>query len=164
MSLRTGPEKFEFGPPDSSTFPGSTETNMTSAEVSEAKPPTKTKYYDIVRPRIKMPSYQHVGLIRYRTVEPQWDDDGITIPQNIGRHVLDEDYHVPRASPPFRSLQPDDLWFPLTPLKEWKRLDQQGVEVTDTLLTVGEILLANHKILGNWRCKPSPLRNAWTYT
>jgi hypothetical protein len=68
---------------------------MSSDRIFE-KSPTKTKYHDIIRPKVKT-RYQHIGLVRYRTEEPEWDDDGITIPQNIGRHVLDEDYRAPRT-------------------------------------------------------------------
>jgi hypothetical protein len=125
--------------------------------------PRRTKYYDIVAPKIKTPRRQHVGLIRYRTEEPAWDDDEILIPQNIGRHVIDEDYRAPRKSPSFQRLQPKDLFSPLTPLKEWERLEQEGIDITDALLTVGEILLANDQKLGKWKCKPSPLRSSWTY-
>jgi hypothetical protein len=52
---------------------------MSSDRIFE-KSPTKTKYHDIIRPKVKNPRYQHIGLVRYRTEEPEWDDDGITIP------------------------------------------------------------------------------------
>ena len=94
---------------------------MSSDRIFE-KSPTKTKYHDIIRPKAKTPRYQHIGLVRYRTEEPEWDDDGITIPQNIGRHVLDEDYRAPRTSPPFMCLQPNDIWFPLVPVDFFERV------------------------------------------
>jgi hypothetical protein len=135
---------------------------MSSDRIFEQSP-TKTKYHDIIRPKVKTPRYQHISLIRYRTEEPEWNDDGITIPQNIGLHVLDEDYRALRTSPPFICLQSNNFWFPLTSLKEWERLYQEGIKSTDTLLTVGQILLAGDKEMGRWRCRPSSLRNSWTY-
>jgi len=164
MTLRARTEESVVVPADLVIMTELKEDKVVSDKVSEKGPSRKTKYHDIVRPRIKTPHYQHVGLLQYRTDPPEWDDDGITIPQNIGRHVLDEDYHPPRTSPPFKRLHPEDLLFPLTPLQEWARLYQEGIEATDWLLTVGEIRLANDKKCGKWRCKPSPLRNSWTYT
>jgi hypothetical protein len=125
--------------------------------------PRRTKYYNIVLPRVKTPRYQHVGLVRYRTEDPEWDDDEILIPQNIGRHVMDEYHRAPRKSQNFHRLQPKDLFFPLTSLKEWERLEQEGIDITDALVTVGELLLANDQKLGKWKCKPSPLRSCWAY-
>jgi len=75
---------------------------------------------------------------------------------------MDEDYRARRASSTFKRLRPEDFWFPLTPLSEWEHLDQEGVEDTDALLIVGEILLASNKALGKCRCKPSLLRSCWT--
>ena len=75
---------------------------------------------------------------------------------------MDEDYRARRASSTFKRLRPEDFWFPLTPLSEWEHLDQEGVEETDALLIVGEILLASDEALGKWRCKPSLLRSCWT--
>ena len=110
-----------------------------------------------------MPRYQHVGIIRYRTEGPQGGVDSIKIPQNIGLHVIDEDYRAPRTAPPFQHLQPQDLFFPLTPLQEWEDLEEEGIEAIDELLTVGQIVLAQDKKSRSWMCKPSPLRSSWTY-
>jgi hypothetical protein len=125
--------------------------------------PRKTGYYDIIRPRMNISHDSRISILRHRTEKPELDDAGILIPQNIGRHVMEEDYRARRTSPPFKRLRPEDLWFQLTPSREWKQLFREGVEVTDVLLTVGEILIANDKSLGKWRCKPSHLRSCWTY-
>jgi hypothetical protein len=124
----------------------------------------KTKHHDITRRRLRISHHPHVSILRHRTEKPELDDAGILIPQNIGRHVMHEVYRAPRTSPTFKRLRPENLWFQLTPFNEWEQFFQEGVEVTDALLTVGEILIANDKSLGKWRCKPSLLRSCWTYT
>ncbi|KAE9373365.1 hypothetical protein N431DRAFT_456151 [Stipitochalara longipes BDJ] len=135
-----------------------------SKSMSEVENFRRTKYHDIVCPRVKAPQYQHVVILKYRKEGLNGGGDAIIIPQNIGRHVIDEDYRAPRAAPLFKHLRPQDLFFPLTSLKEWKKLEEEGIEATDVLLTVGEILLAEDEKSRKWMCKPSPLRSSWTYT
>jgi hypothetical protein len=117
--------------------------------------PRKTKHQGVTHPRIKISHHPHVSILRHRTEKPEVDDAGILIPQTVGRHVMVENYRAPRTSPTFKRLRPEDLWFPLTPLSEWEQFFQEGVGVTDALLTLGEILIANDKSLGKWGCKPS---------
>jgi hypothetical protein len=58
-----------------------TTTNASHPTVKfETKRPRKTKYYDIVRPKVKTPLYQHVGILRYRTEGPN-GGNGIVIPR-----------------------------------------------------------------------------------
>jgi hypothetical protein len=141
-----------------------TTTNASHPTVKfETKRPRKTKYYDIVRPKVKTPLYQHVGILRYRTEGPN-GGNGIVIPQHIGLHVIDKDYQAPRTPPPFKRVRPQDLFFPLTPLEEWEKLDENGIEATDALVTMGEIILVEDKKSRKWMCTPSPLRGSWTYT
>ena len=146
---------------DSRTNSGPISSDSSSFSATER--PRKTKYYNAVRPRVKSPLYQHVGIIRYRTEGPNGGGDPVIIPQNIGLHVIEEDYPARRTAPPFQPLWPQDLFFPLTSFQEWKELEQEGIEATDELLTVGQILLAQDKKSRKCMCKPSPLRSSWTY-
>jgi hypothetical protein len=121
-----------------------------------------TKYYSITAPELKEISRQHVSLNRYRSDDPRIDET-ILIPQNIGWHVVDENYRAKRTSPPFQEFEAEDLLVELTPFMEWKDLGKEGIDVTDALITVGEIRLTEDKVLKKWRCKPSPLRSSWLY-
>ena len=125
--------------------------------------PRKPKYYNLVPLRCMSPHYQHISIIRYRTEEPYRCCGEILIPQNIGLHVIEQGYRAPRTAPPFQALRPEDLFFPLTPLREWSELEQEGIDAVDELLTVGQIVLAQDWKFRRWMCKPSPLRSSMTY-
>jgi hypothetical protein len=131
---------------------------------SPSPQPRKTKYSNIIIPKIRKANDQHISLIRFRTNPPECNDEGLLIPYNIGRHVVNEEYQTPRTQPPFTPLRRAEFFFPLTPLKEWELLERQGIEVEDALLTGGEILLAQNKNWRKWICRPSPLRSVWTYS
>lgn len=103
--------------------------------VNTASKSRRTKYFDVVIPKIRKFNDQHIFQQRSRIQDSEDEDDEIFVPCSIGRHVMDQEYHPPRRSASFRRLQPEDLFFPLTSLKEWDLLDQEGIEATDTLLT-----------------------------
>ena len=65
ISLHTRPEGFASVPKDPWKLPKSQKCNMSSDRIFE-KSPTKTKYHEIIRPKVKTPRYQHISLIRYR--------------------------------------------------------------------------------------------------
>lgn len=124
--------------------------------------PKMAKYYNITAPDLKEIGRQHVWLNKYRTDDPR-NNDTILIPQNIGWHVVDENHRPKRISRPFQRFEGEDLFVELTSLQEWSDLGKKGIEVTDALITVGEIQLVEDKKLKVWRCKPSPLRSSWSY-
>jgi len=76
---------------------------------------------------------------------------------------VDENHRPKRISRPFQRFEGEDLFVELTSLQEWSDLGKKGIEVTEALITVGEIQLVEDKKLKVWRCKPSPLRSSWSY-
>jgi hypothetical protein len=124
--------------------------------------PPKTKYHDFTCRRIIKSHHPHVSIFTISNWKARIEWYRNPYSAKLDRHVMDEDYRARRASSTFKHLRPEDFLFPLIPLSEWEHLDQEGVENTDALLIVGEILLASDKALGKCRCKPGLLRSCWT--